>query len=1065
MSTRRLLLAGASMFALMLTGQQGALARPFGIGSGAGTMSAPSIASDAATAAAQQATEAARQSQGAMTRATQAIQALQAAQAAARGAAAARQSSTTLPQVVVPNGLAAGGLQVAPGAVPGSNLWKGADLPVQSAGGGQTTVTVNQTAQQAILNWQTFNVGSQTTVNFNQQSGSWTALNRVVGNAGPSQILGRVNAPGQVLVINQNGIIFGGASQINVGSLVASTAGITDQKFLASGLYSTQSGTAYVPSFSGAGGKIVVETGALITTSAPTSVTSGGGFVALLGSGVDNAGSISTPRGQALLAAGDDFILRPGLGTTANQVSTTRGNEVVPVIRAGSASGAVGNTGLVLAQQGDITLAGHAITQNGVLVSTTSVNQRGTIHLLNSASDAGGTVTLMAGSLTTVLPELDSADTALNSQRDALIADSATQNVVRATQNLGQFDNLSRLADREDRSRVEIVSGGLVDFKNGSLTLAPGGQVAVSAGKRVFTETGAVIDVSGVRDVMLPMSANAIKVNIQGNELRDSPQNRDGRALVNKNVWIDARDLTLVPAGIGGYASDRYYTGGGLLEVGGYLNNTGHKIGEWAAVGGDITLSAPEVVAQQGAIFNVSGGSVRYQGGYLPQTYLLGRDGRIYNINDAPSDLTYAAVANGFVVNHAHWNVVEVYLSPFGRSNMRWEDGFTVGRDAGRLILSTPTSVFEATILADVTSGRRQIAARPANVTDGYKLTQNTAPLAGALQLGLYDARGLVNASTTDVRFGNVASISAGLDPGAAIPLDRVNTGWFDAGMINAFGLGGLSVAAKQSIAAEAPLTFARGAQVEFIAPVVDIKADITARAGSVGVTNILKPEAAALKPIVLTTPDGLAQLTLHAGATIDVRGLWTNALGSPDDASGLAFVNGGSVSFNSTQGVTVASGSRIDVSSGAAVLQDGKTRGGKGGDVTLIADDRSVGGPSVGGRLTLDGQIDGFGVNGGGKLVIGSGPSIVIGGKALATDGVLAAGEKAPVPLLLAEQIIIPAGGRVPFSYDETITGLAPGDFAPIALKVDASRDNPLTVGPSGWTVPAGTTFYDVNY
>ncbi|HEX7920237.1 MAG TPA: filamentous hemagglutinin, partial [Bradyrhizobium sp.] len=47
----------------------------------------------------------------------------------------------------------------------------------------------------------------------------------------------------------------------------------------------------------------------------------------------------------------------------------------------------------------------------------------------------------------------------------------------------------------------------------------------------------------------------------------------------------------------------------------------------------------------------------------------------------------------------------------------------------------------------------------------------------------------------------------------------------------------------------------------------------------------------------------------------------------------------------------------------------------------------------------------------------------------------------------------------------DETITGLAPGDFAPIALKVDASRDNPLTVGPSGWTVPAGTTFYDVNY
>ncbi|MGC8035554.1 hypothetical protein ACP3WA_25860, partial [Salmonella enterica] len=81
--------------------------------------------------------------------------------------------------------------------------------------------------------------------------------------------------------------------------------------------------------------------------------------------------------------------------------------------------------------------------------------------------------------------------------------------------------------------------------------------------------------------------------------------------------------------------------------------------------------------------------------------------------------------------------------------------------------------------------------------------------------------------------------------------------------------------------------------------------ADITARSGSISVTNILRPDLAALSPIVLTTADGLAQLTVRADATIDARGLWTNALGSPDDLSGLAFINGGSVSFNSTQGVT----------------------------------------------------------------------------------------------------------------------------------------------------------------
>src|SRR5262249_30997215 len=163
------------------------------------------------------------------------------------------------------------------------------------------------TAAQAILSWTTFNVGAQTTLTFDQHgNANWVALNRVVGNLGPSQILGNIKADGQVYVINQNGIIFGGASQINVGALIASSANVTDQQFLANGIYSTQSGGTYVPSFTGATGKIVVESGALINTNAPSSVTSGGGFVLLMGSEVDNAGMITTPMGQAELAAGHD---------------------------------------------------------------------------------------------------------------------------------------------------------------------------------------------------------------------------------------------------------------------------------------------------------------------------------------------------------------------------------------------------------------------------------------------------------------------------------------------------------------------------------------------------------------------------------------------------------------------------------------------------------------------------------------------------------------------------------------------------------------------------------------
>ena len=56
------------------------------------------------------------------------------------------------------------------------------------------------------------------------------ALNRVVGNStAPSQILGNIKSDGTVLVINQNGIIFGGSAQINVGSLIATSLDVGAQ--------------------------------------------------------------------------------------------------------------------------------------------------------------------------------------------------------------------------------------------------------------------------------------------------------------------------------------------------------------------------------------------------------------------------------------------------------------------------------------------------------------------------------------------------------------------------------------------------------------------------------------------------------------------------------------------------------------------------------------------------------------------------------------------------------------------------------------------------------------------
>ncbi|MCA6119336.1 filamentous hemagglutinin family protein [Bradyrhizobium sp. WSM 1738] len=1042
---RGALLASASLLALHLVNSE-AMARSLG-----GSQQAPSAAAIAAQTGSQ---EAARAAQNSLKRATMAIQALQASQRAARDAA--RTALQTTPSGI-PHGLRPGGLQVVTGATAGSELWQGANLPTQFNEGDRAKVTIGQTQQKAILTWQTFSISEKTDLRFDQNGNrDWVALNRVLDNTAPSKILGSIKADGSVYIINQSGIIFGGTSQVNVGSLIASTAKISNEQFR-NGIYSAQAGSTWTPTFSDAaellgngrgGGVIKVEAGAQIETNAPPSVTSGGGFVLLMGGEVVNAGTITTHNGQTQLAAGDDFVLRRGYSTEANLSSTTRGNEIAPLFDSASVAGLVRNHGIIFSPQGDITMAGRTIRQDGVLVASTSVNTRGTIHLLNSAADTLGSVTLCADSVTVIIPELESNETALNSQRDALIATSATANQQRSQSATGVFNNLSLLADRLDQLRIEIVTGGEVVFEGGatpdagSLTIAQGGQVAVSAGRRISTESGATVDASGVRDVVLAMSANNLMLNIQGNELRDSPQNRDSNSLKNANVWVDIRDLIFVPAGTGGYDAIRYYTPGGLLEVGGYLANTKHTIGEWTAVGGKITLSASEVIAQKGSIFDISGGSVRYEGGYIRTTNFLGPDGRTYNVNNARGDMTFYGLGQGYVRNHERWAATEVWTSLLtrGRETVRWEAGYTVGRDAGNLILSTPTALFEADILADVVQGSRQTNARPDGITDGYQVAQNTVAKAGTLALGRYAANGLVGAYATDVVIADLT----GLSPSAI----RTNTAWFDAGHLNAQGLGGIDLATTGKITIDAPLSVADGGSVSLAAPVVDIKADVTAHSGRITATNILT----AWPTSQVLTSAGTSTVTLGAGVVLDASGYWVNAVNDLAGYGKQAFINGGDVRLISSGDVVVKDGSLIDVSSGAALTTNGKFLGGRGGNVTLKASATLDGTLSHGGRLTLDGKIRGFGVAGGGALAITSGGTIVFGGDVLQTNGRLGAGEKAPTDLISLETFVVRAGEVLPANYSYSTTVAAPGQV--MGASPNITSTNRVTLA-ADWTPP----------
>ena len=864
-----------------------------------------------------------------------AIAAQQAAQAAGRATAFATVQ-------FVPDGMSEGGLKVDTGLTQG---WQNAKGPQQSQADGKTTVKIEQTADKAILNWETFNVGRNTTVEFAQQS-NWAALNRVNDpSARPSQIQGQIKGDGTVMLINRNGIVFSGTSQVNVRNLVAAATDISDTQFRERGLYYDSTGSQ--PTFTDAAGDVLVERGARIETRQPTLSTDSGGYVLLLGNAVENAGSISTAKGQTVLGAGDRFYIRKGSGTEGNGFSTTFGSEVIPGFKA-EGSGKVSNTGLIQSSTGDITMTGHEVVQNGVLLASTSVSTRGTLHLLNPATDTTGSVTLGQNGVSAIL--LDSSDlTALDSQHTAALTGVNANNPIRS-----------------DQSRIDISSGGTVEFQSGSVTLATGGQVAVAAGQRSLVRNGALIDVSGALGVKVAMEANNIKINVQGNEQRDSSGNRESGALNNNDMWVDVRELIFVPAGTNGYATDRWYTAGGLLEVGGYLGTQGHSIGEWMAHGGTVNFSGNDVVTEKGSLINLSGGTLDVQSGFIRQSWLRGADGRLYDVSRAPGDILYTGLYQGFEDHSERWGQTHYFFNPLIAPSRRAESGYTVGRDAGQLVIATNNAVLDGQLVGEVFQGERQIQAPRAGL-DGYDQAQTARARRAQLIVGSYEPSW--SAATNGLVYQHLAMLDQ-VQIGGERPADDNDLGlagavsdtrkgklFLDTDRVNGFQLGALKVAARDKVEINENVTVDTGGDISLFGQDVQVKADLTARAGSLNLGTGLT--LASLPP---------SRVTVDKGVHLDTRGVWANLRNDPTDGNSLAWLNGGAVSIRSTGDITLASGSVIDVSSGGAVLASGKNRGGKGGDVTLESSADRVPDQS---QLVMGGEVRGYGVTAGGTLKI----------------------------------------------------------------------------------------------
>ena len=156
--------------------------------------------------------------------------------------------------------------------------------------GNQTTI--QQNSQNMAIDWSSYNVGVNERVLYNQPNSSSLSLNRILDNA-PSNIQGRIDANGQIILINPNGVFFSPTSVINVGGIIASGLDMSSDDFM--------NGDYIFKHIPGTEGKVA--NSGLINAAT-------GGHVTLLGKQVKNDGLIVANLGMVNLAAGKTAVLR-----------------------------------------------------------------------------------------------------------------------------------------------------------------------------------------------------------------------------------------------------------------------------------------------------------------------------------------------------------------------------------------------------------------------------------------------------------------------------------------------------------------------------------------------------------------------------------------------------------------------------------------------------------------------------------------------------------------------------------------------------------------------------------
>jgi filamentous hemagglutinin len=825
--------------------------------------------------------------------------------------------------------------QSAPVLPSGASIVQGAKPPVIN----QRTMTIEQTAPRAIINWNSFNIGAGNRVDFNQQGrADWAVLNRVIGTE-RSVINGVLQADGQVYLLNNNGILIGKGAQINVHTFLASTLGMSDKLFK-DGILSLGPLQPVLEAGTGAlapRGNIRIEPGAIV-------VAKDGGRISFFASGqaydvdgkpmldsdgkpvglAENAGRLMASNGQIIMAAGDRVFLRQPLSLASPRESGFSGL-VVEVDAGGKVVNAL--LGFIQSKLGNISMVGLTVNQEGRVSATTSVNRNGSIWLMArdntvkqtassvswQAPTRGGQLTLGPNSLTDILPDQDTANqTTIDASpfaKSQIRLEGQTVHLQGSTTQGARV--LAPNAEVFVRARTD--PSGDAPIPRSDSDAAPADQAAVVLDKNTR------IDVAGLRGrvdgdgnltsngVPVPIERNSVRIELRGEQLADAPVLRDS-SVRSQPIYVDARvgtslvnQQTLVDA---------------------VASQTERGIFERMGQGGTVNVySTGSVAMLPGSTVALSGGSLAYSAGSVRTSRLF--DGRTYYpIATAPNDRRYLSISDALKLP---------------------EKGYIVGLSAGKLEITTRNLLLDGRLIGGAIVGTFQ---------------QANAPFRGSLLLTSINPL-----DTTDLGLRHGLAITERSGNGLGEYFTSTVADWkllFDM----QFGNDGLTK--SQSISAQmlanselSSMALSSNGGIQIAAgDIIKLKPGTDLTLSAVAPINVERSIRSASGQLSI---GGAGGVSVADNVSLDVSGLWLNESRGPtgqaraeidNRGESRSFAQGGAVRFVNPEipGQAIAAarvrfgfGTTIDSSAGVYIDSKGKISGGRGGLFIASADNADV--------------------------------------------------------------------------------------------------------------------------